>query len=282
MRAKCVDEKERQRTMTFALDDRIALVTGAGRGIGAAVAKSLAAAGATVHLAELSRERAETVAAEIRTSGGKAEIIGLDVTRTESWDAALATIARTSGQLDILVNNVGITISKSVEETTLADWRLMMTVNLEAPFIGVKAALPLMKESAKRTPFGGSIINMSSVSGIVGTPNLSCYTATKAGLRYFSKSAAIEFARLGYRLRVNTVHPGLIEGASADALFKESIRNGQYKDMDEARTAWTARFPANRMGRQQDIGGAVVYLASDQSSFMTGAEMVIDGGLSAQ
>lgn len=268
--------------MTFSLNGRIALVTGAGRGIGAAAARSLAEAGATVYVAELARDRGEAVVQEIKSSGGKAEVVGLDVTKPDSWNAALATIAQQAGQLDILVNNVGVTISKSVEDTTLDDWRLMMTVNLEAPFIGVKAALPLMKDSAKKTPFGGSIINMSSVSGIVGTPNLSCYTATKAGVRYFSKSAAIEFARLGYRLRVNTVHPGLIEGASADVLFEASIKNGQFKDMDEARTAWTARFPVNRIGRQQDIGGAVVFLASDASSFMTGSELVIDGGLSAQ
>ncbi len=268
--------------MAFSLNNRVAMVTGSGRGIGAAVARSLAAAGATVHLADVAPERAECVASEIRSNGGSAHAVALDVTRPESWDSAIADLQNTSGQLDILVNNAGITISRSVEETTLEEWRLMMSVNLEGAFIGMKAALPLMKESAQRTPFGGSIINMSSVSGIVGTPNLSCYTATKAGLRYFSKSAAIEFARAGYRIRVNTIHPGLIEGASADVLFNASIQSGQYGNMDEARTAWTARFPVNRMGRQQDIGGAAVFLASDESSFMTGAELVVDGGLSAQ
>ena len=268
--------------MSFSLTDRVALVTGAGRGIGAAVARSLAGAGATVYLADVVTERTEAVAAEIRAGGGLASVLTLDVTDADSWAKAVSTIQKQSRYLDVLVNNVGVTISKSVEDTTLADWRLMMTVNLEGPFLGVKAALPLMKESAIRTPFGGSIVNMSSVSGIVGTPNLSCYTATKAGVRYFSKSAAIEFARLGYRLRVNTVHPGLIEGASADVLFDASVKSGQFKDMDDARIAWTARFPVNRMGRQQDIGSAVLFLASDESNFMTGAELVIDGGLSAQ
>jgi NAD(P)-dependent dehydrogenase (short-subunit alcohol dehydrogenase family) len=269
-------------SMTFSLCDRVALVTGSGRGIGAAVARRLAAAGAAVYVADLATERAEEVAHEISAAGGTASAVPLDVTEEKSWAAAISLIQERSSYLDVLVNNVGVTISKSVEDTTLADWRLMMTVNLEAPFIGVKASLPLMKESAKRTPFGGSIVNMSSVSGIVGTPHLSCYTATKAGLRFFSKSAAIEFARLGYRLRVNTVHPGLIEGASANVLFDASVRSGQYRDIEEAQAAWTARFPVNRMGRQQDIGGAVLFLASDESNFMTGAELVIDGGLSAQ
>lgn len=268
--------------MTFSLKDRIALVTGSGRGIGAAIARRLAAADATVYLADLSPERTEGVARDIRDAGGVAHVLHLDVSSADSWRAAITAVAQRSGYLDTLVNNVGVTIAKSVEDTTLEDWRLMMNVNLEGPFIGVKTALPLMKQSALRTPFGGSIINMSSVSGMVGTANMSCYTATKAGLRFFSKSAAIEFARAGYRIRVNTVHPGLVEGATADLLFQSSVASGQCKDLDEAQAYWTARYPVNRMARQQDIGGGVLFLASDESNYMTGTELVIDGGLSAQ
>jgi len=268
--------------MSFTLKDRVALVTGSGRGIGAAIAKRLAAAGATVHLADLAPERTEAVVDAIRRDGGAAHHLTLDVNSEESWTGAIGVVRQRSTHLDTLVNNVGITIAKSIEETTLAEWRLMMAVNLESPFVGIKAALPLMKDSAIRTPFGGSIINICSVSGIVGTPNLACYTATKAGLRYFSKSAALEFARSGYRIRVNTVHPGLIEGASANVLFESSVKSGACKDMAEAEILWTSRFPIGRIGRQQDIGGAVLFLASDESSYMTGAEIIIDGGLSAQ
>lgn len=268
--------------MSFTLNDRVALVTGSGRGIGAAIARRLASAGAIVHLADLSADRTAAVVEDIRRDGGRAHSLALDVSSEESWKDAIAEVSETSNYLDTLVNNVGITIAKSVEDTTLADWRLMMAVNLEAPFVGVKTALPLMKESARRTPFGGSIINMSSVSGIVGTPNLSCYAATKAGLRFFSKSAALEFARAGYRIRVNTVHPGLIEGASANVLFESSVASGACADMAEAETFWTSRLPVGHMGRQQDIGGGVLFLASDESNFMTGAELIIDGGLSAQ
>jgi len=132
------------------------------------------------------------------------------------------------------------------------------------------------------TPFGGSIINMSSVSGIVGTANLSGYTASKGGLRFFSKSAAIEFARAGYRIRVNTVHPGLVEGATANLLFESSVASGLCRDTDEARAYWTARYPVNRMARQLDIGNGVLYLAADESNYVTGTELIIDGGLSAQ
>jgi 3(or 17)beta-hydroxysteroid dehydrogenase len=186
-----------------------------------------------------------------------------------------------AGNLDILVNNVGLTLSKAIEDTTIEDWRLLMRVNLEGPFIGTKAALPLMKKSAFRTPYGGSIINVSSISGIVGTANLACYTATKGGLRYFSKSAALEFAKAGYRIRVNTIHPGLTEGASANVLFKASVDSGVCADMDEARKMWTSRYPVNRMAQPMDIAAGVLFLASDASNFMTGTELIMDGVLTA-
>ncbi|MEH2482301.1 3(or 17)beta-hydroxysteroid dehydrogenase [Nitrobacteraceae bacterium AZCC 2146] len=267
--------------MSFQLKNRVALVTGSGRGIGAAIATRLSEAGATVYLADLHEKGAQDVAASICASNGRARVLSFDVTDGHGWETAIEVIKKESGRLDALVNNVGITISKSVEETTTEDWRLMMKVNLEAPFIGVKAALPLMKESAKSTPFGGSIVNMSSVSGIVGTPNLSCYTASKGGLRFFSKSAAIEFARAGYRIRVNTVHPGLTEGDSATVLFQSAVDSGRSKTIAEAQELWTARYPMNRMARQEDIAEGVLFLVCDESNYMTGTELIMDGGLSA-
>jgi NAD(P)-dependent dehydrogenase (short-subunit alcohol dehydrogenase family) len=268
--------------MTFSLKDRVALVTGSGRGIGAAVAKRLAAAGAVVYLADIAADRTAAVAGEIAEEGGIAHVLNLDVASMKSWTDAIAAVGKQSSYLDVLVNNAGVAIAKSVEDTTIDDWQLMMRVNLEGAFLGVKAALPLMKESAKRTPFGGSIVNMSSVSGIVGTANLSCYTASKGGLRFFSKSAAIEFARAGYRIRVNTVHPGLVEGHTANQLFQSSVDSGLCKDLAEAQSYWTARYPVNRMAKQIDIGNAVLFLASDEANYVTGTELVIDGGLSAQ
>jgi 3(or 17)beta-hydroxysteroid dehydrogenase len=264
------------------LKGRVALVTGAGRGIGAATSARLAGEGATVFVSDMEFARAEAVVAEIRKAGGVAHPVRLDVTDEAGWRGAIDAIAKTEGLLDILVNNAGITIAKYVEETTLADWRLMMSVNVEGQFLGVKAALPLMKESAKRTPFGGSIVNMSSVSGIVGTPVLAAYTATKAGVRYFSKSIAIDFGRRGYRIRVNSVHPGATEGESAQLLFEARVRAGQSPSIEQARQDWLVNYPLGRMGRTADIADGVLFLASDQSAFVTGTELVIDGGLSAQ
>lgn len=267
--------------MEFSLKGRVALVTGAGRGIGAAIAARLAEAGALVHLADKDLARVEAKAAEIRAAGKTWRALALDVCEQESWQEALSEIERSAGRLDVLVNNVGLTMSKSIEDTSIDDWRLLMRVNLEGPFIGTKVALPLMKKSALRTPYGGSIINVSSISGIVGTANLACYTATKGGLRYFSKSAALEFAKAGYRIRVNTVHPGLTEGASANVLFKASVDSGVCADMDEARKMWTSRYPVNRMAQPTDIAAGVLFLASDASNFMTGTELIMDGGLTA-
>jgi NAD(P)-dependent dehydrogenase (short-subunit alcohol dehydrogenase family) len=267
--------------MDFSLDGRVALVTGAGRGIGAAIALKLAGAGALVYLADKDKHAADSRTAEIRAAGNSARALTLDVRVPDSWHTVVAEIERSAGNLDVMVNNVGMTMSKSIENTSLEDWRLLMSINLEGPFMGTKAALPLMKRSAQRTPYGGSIINVSSISGIIGTANLACYTATKGGLRYFSKSAALEFAKAGYRIRVNTIHPGLTEGASADVLFRASVESGQCQSMEEAARMWTSRYPVNRMARPADIGSGVLFLASDASNFMTGTELIMDGGLTA-
>lgn len=267
--------------MEFSLQGRVALVTGAARGIGAAIAERLARAGALVHLADRDLAQATAKAAEIAAAGATSRALALDVGEPGSWQAAVSEIERGAGHLDVLVNNVGLTMSRSIEDTTIDEWRLLMRVNLEGPFIGTQAALPLMKQSALRTPYGGSIVNVSSITGIVGTANLACYAATKGGLRYFSKSAALEFAKAGYRIRVNTIHPGLTEGASANVLFKASVDAGVCVDMEQARAMWTSRYPVNRMAQPMDIAAGALFLASDASNFMTGTELIMDGGLTA-
>ncbi len=267
--------------MTASLTGKVALVAGAGRGIGAAIARELSAGGAAVWVADLSMRLAEDTATALVAEGGAAFPLGLDVTSAESWSRAVAHVAAAQGRLDIFVHNVGLTIVKTVEETDLEDWRRIMQVNLEAPFIGVKAVLPLMKQSAKASPHGGSMVFISSVSGIVGTANLAAYTASKAGLRYFSKSIALDFARKGYRIRANSVHPGLTEGPATELLIDYRLEQGLSQNRDEARNAWVSNYPLGRMARPEEIAAGVVYLASDESSFVTGSELVIDGGLSA-
>jgi 3(or 17)beta-hydroxysteroid dehydrogenase len=260
---------------------RVALVTGGGRGIGAAVSARLASEGAIVVVTDISKGRAQNVAERISGEGGKAYALELDVTDPAAWTRVIEHVAEHSKRLDILVNNAGLVLAKYVEETSLEEWQQTLRVNLEGPFLAVKTALPLMRETATLTPFGGSIVNMSSVSGMVGTASLAAYTASKGGLRFFSRSIALDFARRGYRLRANSVHPGLTEGESANALFASRVRSGQSRDLAEAREAMIASYPIGRMGRQEDVANGVLFLASDESAFVTGTELVIDGGRSA-
>jgi 3(or 17)beta-hydroxysteroid dehydrogenase len=246
------------------LGSRVALVTGAGLGIGADIARTLALEGAMVYVSDIVRERAEAVAQEIATAGGSAAPVELDVVSPSSWDAAVSMISTGSGRLDVLVNNAGLTIAKSIEDTTEADWRAIMSVNLDSHFFSLKATLELMKESAKSTPFGGSIVNMSSVSGIIGTPVLAAYTAAKAGIR------------------ANSVHPGATEGASLEVLLRSRIEGGLSANMDQARKDWVTNYPLGRVASTLDVANGVLFLASDNSAYITGTELVIDGGLSAQ
>jgi 3(or 17)beta-hydroxysteroid dehydrogenase len=264
------------------LSERVALVTGAGFGIGAETAKVLASEEAFVFVSDIAEERASAIAQEIVAYGGRAESLQLDVTSPSSWHAAVATVSQSKGRLDILVNNAGLTIAKCIEDTTENDWRAIMSVNLDSQFFAVKATIELMKTSAKSTPFGGSIVNMSSVSGIIGTPILAAYTASKAGVRYLSKSIALDFARKGYRIRVNSVHPGATEGASLDVLLQSRVDAGLSLDTDQARRDWMANYPMGQVARTRDVANGVLFLASDNSAYITGTELVIDGGLSAQ
>lgn len=267
--------------MSAMLDGRVAVVTGGGRGIGAAIATRLAAEGATVVVTDMARDRLETIVGEIGKNG-RTHGLEHDATSADSWTKVIAETERIAGALDILVNNVGITVANDLENTTLQEWHELLRVNLDAPFLGVKAALPLMRKSAVRTPFGGSIINMSSVSGIIGTPSLIAYTTSKGGVRYFSKSVALDFARKGYRIRVNSIHPGLTETESAKVLFQSRVMAGLSADVEEARSSWIANYPIGRICQPSEIAGAVLYLASDLSSYVTGTEIIVDGGLSAQ
>lgn len=263
------------------LEKRVALVTGAGQGIGAAIARRLAQEGAEVHVSDMQEDRAATVVAEIAGQGGKAVACCLDVTDAGAWQQVVADIAAQSGRLDILVNNAGLVIAKSVEEMSQQEWRQTMTVNLEGPFLGVQSCLALLRESAKTTPFGSAIVHVSSLSGIVGTAAMPGYTASKAGLRFFSKSIAIDFGRKGYRIRSNSVHPGLTEGNSAEALFAAHTRNGLSSNREEALQHFLDKYPLGYMGRLEDVAAGVAYLASDEAAFVTGTELVIDGGMSA-
>lgn len=253
------------------LKGRVALVTGSSRGIGAATARALAAAGARVIATDIA-EPGE-LAAEI---GGLA--CSLDVTRETGWIRAMTFARDEAGGLDILVNNAGIFTLGAIVETSLDEWRRVQAVNVEGVFLGCKHAIPLIAERATRWAGGGCIINMSSIAGLRGGANFATYATSKGAVRLMTKSLALELAPL--KIRVNSVHPGLIETDMGRQLISDVTRIAGASG-NEIRDQIIATHPLGRAGEATDVANGVVFLASDKSSFITGTEFIIDGGATA-
>ena len=246
------------------LEGKVALISGGARGLGAAEARLFAREGAKVGIADIREQEACALEAEIRESGGDAMYIRLDVTDERQWADAVHQMMTVYGRLDILVNNAGILEHGTVEETTAESWDRTMDVNSRGVFLGTKAAIPAMRESG-----GGSIVNISSVAGLIGGL-MTAYNASKGAVRLLTKSTAVQYAAEG--IRVNSVHPGPTDTDMLNVFFRE----------EGARERRAADTPIPRLGEPDDIAYGVLFLASDESSYMTGAELVIDGGNSAR
>ncbi|MBL8199743.1 MAG: glucose 1-dehydrogenase [Chromatiales bacterium] len=260
---------------------KVALVTGGAMGIGAACAGTLAAHGARVIVADIAEREARAVAEAIGRDGGSAESMVLDVTQEGDWQRVIdATIARHGG-LDVLVNNAGIALVSSLLETSLDDWRRVHAVNLDGVFLGTRFAVDVMRPGGKGGR-GGSIINLSSVGGIIGAGGLSAYCSTKGGVRLFTKSVAIEVGKAGYGIRVNSVHPGNTDTPMFRKELKDMLDAGMAGSEEEALQYYMNMQALPEIGRPRDIAAMVLFLASDASRFVTGAEFVVDGGLTAQ
>jgi NAD(P)-dependent dehydrogenase (short-subunit alcohol dehydrogenase family) len=248
------------------LAGRRALITGAGRGIGRGIASRMAEHGARVAVADIDAEAAGEVAKAI---GEAAIAIALDVTDAAAWAGAVDAADRAFGGLDVLVNNAGICIPGSVESLAEADWDRTMDVDLKSVFLGCRAALPVLARSAP-----AAIVNISSISGLVAGANMAAYNAAKAGVLLLTKSVALHAARKGYGVRCNSVAPAFIDTGMVDDLAKGG-------DPALLRAKLAAQIPLGRIGTVDDVALAVIYLASEESAFMTGAEIKLDGGLSA-
>ncbi len=260
------------------MDGKIAFISGGARGLGAETARMMAACGASVVIGDLLDDAGKNTAAEIVSNGGKALYTHLDVTQEDSWQAAVKAGVDKFGGLDVLVNNAGIFFMKSTEDMTLADWRRMSAVNLDGVFLGTKTALPHLKARAAKAPVGGAIINLSSIAGIIGIANFTAYHMSKGGVRIYTKACAMEFAP--WRIRVNSIHPGLIETDMAKQVVKEM--SGVMGSDNAVRDMFVQSHPIGRIGEPKDIANGIVFLASDDSAFMTGSELVVDGGWTAQ
>lgn len=271
-----------QTTTDNALNGRTALVTGAGRGIGRTAAQALAASGAYVVLSDLDGRSAETSAAAIRAAGGAAMGLAHDVASSEDWVRVVDRIRAETGRLDVLVNNAGVFLGLDTEEMDLDAFRKTILINCEGVFLGTKMALPLMKETAAQCLHGASIVNISSAAGIIGLPLDPAYSMSKGGVRLYTKATAIEFAQKQYRIRVNSIHPGVVETPMGDGLVRQASARVGIESDNEARALVASLHPLGRMAEPEDIADAVVFLASDASRFMTGSELVVDGGVTAQ
>ena len=248
------------------LDGKVALISGGSRGMGAFEAELFVQEGAKVVIGDVRDDEGDALAKKIVDRGGEAAFVHLDVTSESDWAAAVREAVERYGKLDVLVNNAGVSARGSIEETSPDDWDRVMDINAKGVFLGTRSAIPEMRKAG-----GGSIINISSQLGLVGMGESSPqYQASKGAVRIFSKSAAIQYAHEG--IRVNSVHPGPIITPMTEARRSDEV----------VRQRMISRIPLGRYGESEDVAYGVLYLASDESSFVTGSELVIDGGWTAQ
>lgn len=260
------------------LNGKVAVVTGAAGGIGAEVARTFARAGAKVVMGDIQVERGLRVTEEIKASGGTARFVRHDAANESQWVAILDDTVAEFGGLDILVNNAAIEQTCFLENIELADIEALMAVNVTGVLLGHKHAARHMKPGG-RAGKGGSIVNLSSVAGLIGTPGLGVYSASKGAVRLLTKAAAVEFGRLGYGIRVNSIHPGLVETDMGSKLLNDFVQLGIFKDQADAYAQMKAASPMGVTSLPQDIANVALFLASDLARTISGAELVADGAV---
>ncbi|WP_312166370.1 SDR family oxidoreductase [Phenylobacterium sp.] len=257
--------------MSGRVEGKKAFITGGAQGLGAAMARRLAAEGAKVSIADINHAGAQAIAAQINAEHGEGTAFAfpLDVTKEDQWIFALEEADAAMGGISVLVNNAGISRGGNIEQLSFEDWKLVMSVNVDSVFLGTKHALKYMRQNQP-----GSIINISSIAGLIAAHNSPVYNASKAGVWLLSKGIALHCAKQGLDIRSNSVHPTFI-----DTPILDPIRQQFGKEVAEGKLA--RQIPLGHIGEPDDIANAVLYLASDESKFMTGAELKLDGGISA-
>jgi NAD(P)-dependent dehydrogenase (short-subunit alcohol dehydrogenase family) len=256
------------------------LVTGAGKGLGEAAAKALALAGAKVLVTDIAPGNGQRVVGEIKAAGGEAEFMPHDVTQEAHWETAVKTAIERFGRLDILINNAGIETAALLAECTLEDFKTLMEINVTGVFLGLKHAIRAMSPGGP-SGHGGSIINLSSAAGLRGYIGHTAYCTSKGAVRLMTKAAAVECAQLGLGIRVNSLHPGIIDTDMGVNFVRSFVTLGLSPDFEAANQGALKLFPMGHFGQPDDVANAILYMASDAAKWVTGAELSIDGGLSA-
>lgn len=259
-----------------------ALVTGAVRGLGLAIAQALAARGIDVLLTDLAPADAPEVADALARLPPGCAYRRLDVTQEADWAAAVDDIRQRWDRLDILVNNAGVDAVGAVETVSLADWQRVIDINLTGVFLGIRACTDLLAASGPARTGGSAIVTISSIMGMVGFPNIAAYNASKGAVRTLSKGLAVEFATSGKPIRVNSVHPGFVRTPLLERGFQRMVDQGAVPSVEAMVAQVASLHPMGRLGLPEEIAAAVVFLASPEASFITGAELAVDGGYTAQ
>ena len=264
------------------LQGKNAIVTGGSKGIGRSVCLALANAGVNINVLDLNKDQGLNTVKEIIKLNVKAEFYEIDVAQESEWINFVTYLDTKNKSIDILVNNAGIWLGKEISNVSIEEYHKLISINLTGVFLGVKHLIPFLTKAGEKSNFGSSIINLSSVAGLVGSQLDPLYSMTKGGITTFTKSMAIYFGKKKYPIRINQVHPGIIETDMGSQVAEARIKQNPSMTLKDSYSAGILQTPLGRLGTAEEVAKTILFLSSDDSSFMTGSSLVIDGGLTAQ
>lgn len=264
------------------LQGKNAIVTGGSKGIGRSVCLALANAGVNINVLDLNKDQGLNTVKEIIKSNVKAEFYEIDVAQESECINFVTYLDTKNKSIDILVNNAGIWLGKEISNVSIEEYHKLISINLTGVFLGIKHLIPFLTKAGEKSNFGSSIINLSSVAGLVGSQLDPLYSMTKGGITTFTKSMAIYFGKKKYPIRINQVHPGIIETDMGSQVAEARIKQNPSMTLKDSYSAGILQTPLGRLGTAEEVAKTILFLSSDDSSFMTGSSLVVDGGLTAQ
>ena len=264
------------------LQGKNAIVTGGSKGIGRSVCLALANAGVNINVLDLNKDQGLNTVKEIIKLNVKAEFYEIDVAQESEWINFVTYLDTKNKSIDILVNNAGIWLGKEIGNVSIEEYHKLISINLTGVFLGIKHLIPFLTKAGEKSNFGSSIINLSSVAGLVGSQLDPLYSMTKGGITTFTKSMAIYFGKKKYPIRINQVHPGIIETDMGSQVAEARIKQNPSMTLKDSYSAGILQTPLGRLGTAEEVAKTILFLSSDDSSFMTGSSLVVDGGLTAQ